>query len=412
MKAVVLAAGKGTRLEPLTNTVPKGMLPIAGRPILEHVVLALKKGGVREIVMVVGYKSEVVKDYFSNGEGLGIRIDYVTQKEKLGTGHALSLARMKEDFLALNSDTLISPAAVRDIVREHKGDATISVKRAADARNYGVVVLKGGRVAEVVEKPSSKTPGLINAGIYAFSPAIFESIEKTEKSPRGEYELTSSINHLIKDGGKVRSVEIKGLWEDVGTPWSYLDANGAALRAVKEETKGEVEDFVKIKGKLSLGENSVICSGCYIEGPVFIGADCVIGPNAYLRSYATLGNGCRVGSSVEIKNTIIMENTKVPHLSYVGDSIIGRGCNLGAGTKVGNLRLDEGVVKMRVKGKLVSTGRKKLGCIIGDNVKTGLNVMINAGRKIGENSLIGPGVIVYHDVKPGSTVLQKQKLER
>jgi bifunctional UDP-N-acetylglucosamine pyrophosphorylase/glucosamine-1-phosphate N-acetyltransferase len=110
---------------------------------------------------------------------------------------------------------------------------------------------------------------------------------------------------------------------------------------------------------------------------------------------------------VEIKNSIIMDNTKVPHLSYVGDSIIGRGCNLGAGTKVGNLRLDYGEVKMRIKGELTGTGRKKFGCVIGDNVKTGLNVMINAGRKIGNDSMIGPGVIVYHDVAPGSFILEK-----
>lgn len=293
------------------------------------------------------------------------------------------------------------------MLRFHGGGTTLALRRLEDPENYGAVLLEGERVVKLVEKPGRKVSPLINAGIYVFSPEIFEAVRKTRKSRRGEYELTSSINLLVEEGKLVRGVEIGGLWEDVGTPWSYLDANRTALDLMGEEIKGVVEDYVKIKGKVYLGEGSVIRSGSYIEGPVYIGENCIIGPNAYLRAYATIGDGCRVGSAVEIKNSIIMDNTKVPHLSYVGDSIIGRGCNLGAGTKVGNLRLDYGEVKMRIKGELTGTGRKKFGCVIGDNVKTGLNVMINAGRKIGNDSMIGPGVIVYHDVAPGSFILEK-----
>jgi bifunctional UDP-N-acetylglucosamine pyrophosphorylase/glucosamine-1-phosphate N-acetyltransferase len=411
MKAVILAAGKGTRLEPLTNTTPKCMLPLAGKPILEHIVLALKGAGITDMVMVVGYRSEAVMDYFGDGADCGVKLSYVTQEEKLGTAHALGMAKIEEDFLALNGDTLISSQTLGEVLRFHEGSATIALRRVENPRNYGAVVLEDDRVVKLVEKPKKKVSPLINAGIYVFSPEIFDAVRKTGKSERGEYELTSSINLLIEGGNPPRGVEIKGPWEDVGTPWNYLDANHAALDSMEEGIKGEVEDNVKIKGALSLGENSVIRSGCYIEGPVFIGDDCVVGPNAYLRAYATLGKGCRVGSAVEVKNSILMENTKVPHLSYVGDSIIGRNCNLGAGTKVGNLRLDEDMVKMRVKGELVNTGRKKLGCVMGDNVKTGLNVMVNAGRRIGQSTLIGPGVIVYRDVKAGSVVLKKQELE-
>ena len=106
-----------------------------------------------------------------------------------------------------------------------------------------------------------------------------------------------------------------------------------------------------------------------------------------------------------------MDNTKIPHLSYVGDSIIGRNCNLGAGTKVGNVRLDQGIIKMRINQNLMDTAMQKLGCVVGDNVKTGLNVMINSGRKISQDASIGPGVIVYKDIKSKSTILKKQELE-
>lgn len=411
MKAVILAAGKGTRLEPLTNTIPKGMLPLAGKPILEHILRALRGAGILDVIMVVGYKSKAIMDYFRDGAEYGVKLSYVTQEEKLGTAHALRMVDLKEDFMALNGDTLISSQILEKVLRSHKGSATLALRHVENPRNYGAVVLDGDRVVRLVEKPGKKVSPMVNAGIYVFSPEIFEAIRKTEKSGRGEYELTSSINLLIEEGSPVRGIEIKGLWEDVGTPWNYLDANRAALDSIEGKIKGDVEDYVKIKGTVYLGENSVIRSGCYIEGPVYIGSNCVIGPNAYLRAYATLGDGCRIGNAVEIKNSIIMDNTKVPHLSYVGDSIIGRNCNLGAGTKVGNLRLDYGVVKMRIKGKLQSTGRKKFGCLLGDNVKTGLNVMINAGRKIGNDSLIGPGVIVYHDVEPGSFIRLKQKLD-
>jgi bifunctional UDP-N-acetylglucosamine pyrophosphorylase/glucosamine-1-phosphate N-acetyltransferase len=144
---------------------------------------------------------------------------------------------------------------------------------------------------------------------------------------------------------------------------------------------------------------------------VSIGKNTVVGPNAYLREFTTIGDNCHIGSSVELKNSIILNGTKIPHLSYVGDSIIGRDCNLGAGTLVGNLRLDNANVKMRIKGELVDSRRRKLGCVVGNNTKLGLNVMINSGRKIGNNCMVGPGIVVYKDIPDGSTVRLKQELE-
>ncbi|MBI5254017.1 MAG: glucose-1-phosphate thymidylyltransferase, partial [Euryarchaeota archaeon] len=190
------------------------------------------------------------------------------------------------------------------------------------------------------------------------------------------------------------------------------DSNQEMLGRMEERIWGEIEEFVKRRGKLYLGKKSIIKSGSYIEGPVCIGDNTIIGPNAYLRSFTSIGDDCKIGNGVEVKNSIIMDRTNVPHLSYIGDSIIGKNCNIGAGTLVGNLRLDEKNVKMRIRSELKDTGRRKFGCLIGDNVKIGLNVMINAGRKIGSNSLIGPGVIVYKDIPPNSFILQKQALKK
>ncbi|RLG57962.1 MAG: glucose-1-phosphate thymidylyltransferase, partial [Candidatus Hydrothermarchaeota archaeon] len=342
---------------------------------------------------------------------LGVKINYAEQNERLGTAHALSMVYLDEDFLALNGDTIITSKALEKLIKNHEGKVTLGLKKVDDPRNYGVVELEKDRVLKIVEKPKEKISDLANAGIYVFSPEIFKAIEKTPKSERGEYEITTSINIMIENGEEVKGVVFEDIWLDIGTPWGYLDANKVMLERMEERIEGEVEENVTIKGKLVLGKNSVIKSGSYIEGPVYIGENTKIGPNTYLRSFSTIGNNCKIGNAVEIKNSIIMDYTNVPHLSYVGDSIIGRRCNLGAGTKVGNLRLDERNVKMRIKGKLVDTGRRKMGCLIGDNVKFGLNVMINSGRKIGSNSKIGPGVIVYSDIPKNSLVVVKQELE-
>lgn len=412
MKAVILAAGRGTRLEPVTSDLPKCMLPLAGKPVLEHMVEAIREIGIDEISMVIGYKGEAIRGYFEDGKSHRVSIKYIEQEKRLGTAHALGLKKFSTDFLAINGDTMISSGDIKRVVDEHNADATLGVKRLEDALHYGVVKMKDSKVVEIVEKPKKSAPGYINAGIYVFSPKIFDAIAKTKSSKRGEYEITSSIQMMIDEGLNVRALELKDPWSDIGNPWNYLDSNQLMMEKMEEKIEGEVEEFVKVKGTLHLGKGSVIRSGTYIEGPAYIGENTIIGPNAYLRGFASIGSNCRVGNAVEIKNSIIMDHTYIPHLSYVGDSIIGRNCNFGAGTLVGNLRLDERSVKMRIRGALEDTGRRKMGCIVGDNVKTGLNVMINAGRKIGQNSMIGPGVIVYHDVPPNSFILEKQEVRK
>jgi NDP-sugar pyrophosphorylase family protein len=166
------------------------------------------------------------------------------------------------------------------------------------------------------------------------------------------------------------------------------------------ENLGEVEPGVTIKGPVSIGRGTVVKTGSYIEGPVIIGENCRIGPNCYIRGCTTIGNECHIGAAVELKNTIVMNRTAVPHLNYIGDSVIGEGCNFGAGTKVANLRLD----KKNIFINGIDTRRRKLGAVIGDNVQTGINTSINVGTIIGSNTGIGPGAVVTGAISPDSRI--------
>jgi bifunctional UDP-N-acetylglucosamine pyrophosphorylase/glucosamine-1-phosphate N-acetyltransferase len=202
------------------------------------------------------------------------------------------------------------------------------------------------------------------------------------------------------DQGHCLSYQKIDCWLDLSYPWDLLPANESLLAGIEPQKLGEVEENVVMKGVVSIGKGTIVRSGSYIVGPVLIGQDCDIGPNCYIRPHTSIGDGCRIGSAVEVKNSIIMNGSKIPHHNYVGDSIIGEECNLGAGTKIANLRLDGKEIWVGDRG----TKRRKLGAIIGDRVETGINACINVGALIGNNTHIGPGAIVSGVIAPDSRI--------
>lgn len=416
MQAVILTAGEGTRMRPLTLTRPKTMLPVAGKPILQHTPEALTDNGVGEIVMITGYHEEAVRDHFGDGSDFGAEISYIRQEERLGTAHAIGHASevIEDDFIALNGDIIIDPLLIDDLISEYlkRSPETFMVLREVENPGpFGAVKLDGDRVTEIIEKPGPGTDAgnLINTGIYVFSPAIFDYIERTPLSGRGEYEITDSIMMQVSDDLPVTGLVSGRDWIDVGRPWELLDAGEKLMKDLESSFEGEVEDGVTIHGPVVIGPGTIIRSGTYIQGPVYIGRDCDIGPNSYLRAYTCIGNGVSVGNAVEIKNSIIMDGTNVNHLSYVGDSVIGMNCNIGAGTNIANLQFNDGPVKMKVKEESLDTGRRKLGAVFGDGVKTGVNSSFNPGVKIGKNSCIGPGCVIYEDVPSDKLLILKQE---
>jgi bifunctional UDP-N-acetylglucosamine pyrophosphorylase/glucosamine-1-phosphate N-acetyltransferase len=395
MKAVILAAGEGTRMRPLTRNRPKVMLPIGNRPLLEHVIEQVRDAGISEFVLVVGYQGDTIVEYFGGGSALGVKIDYIIQEERLGTAHAIGTARSLIDdrFLVLNGDVMITSAQVRTLlVRDEV--AVMAAMEVADPSRFGVLEVDGGYVVRLHEKPEKPPTDLANAGIYVFEPEVFGAIDSTPVSTRDECEITRTIQDMIEGGIHMGYQILDGTWLDIGRPWDLLDANMEYLKTISKAILGEVEDDVHIHGPVIVGEGARVRSGAYIEGPVIIGPDCDIGPNCYIRPYTSLGRGVRIGNAVEIKASIIMDRTHVGHLSYVGDSIIGSDCNFGAGTKVANLRHDGANIKVKIKGIMVDSGHRKLGTIMGDNVHTGINSMLNVGSMIESDTNINPGEFV------------------
>ena len=419
MKAVVLAAGEGTRLKPITLTRPKHLIRVGGKLLLEHCLNALKAVGIEETLIVIHYMGDAIRTYFGDGKNFGLRISYVEQKEVLGTGNAVSIAEpyVKEDFVLVYGDLLFSVDALKKVVAIHEREkpaATMAVVPVEKPENYGIVELENSHVKNIIEKPSrDKAPtNLANAGIYVFSTEIFEKIKQTKASVRGEWEITDAISLLLKEK-TVLGVEIsKDEWLDIGRPWDLLKANRWILQRTEHKVLGTVENGAHLIGPVSVAETSRIRSGAYIEGPAFIDEESDIGPNCYIRPCTSIGKKVRIGNACEIKNSIIMDNTHIGHLSYVGDSIIGENCNLGAGTITANYRLDAKTIKMKIKDKVVDSERTKLGAVLGDNVKAGINTLFMPGVKVGCNSWIGPNVVVYRDLPPNTITLLKQSLEQ
>ena len=417
MKAVVLAAGEGVRLQPITANRPKHLIRVGGKPILQHCLEAIKASGINDAVIVTHYIGDAIRQHFGDGTKLGLKIEYIEQATVLGTGNAAGVAEpfVDGEFVLVYGDLLFNPEALRRVVglfAAEKPVAVMAVVPVDKPESYGIVELSNqNRIERIVEKPThNKAPSnLANAGLYAFSAEIFKKIRNVKASVRDEVELTDALSLLVKDGKSVLATEIsKTDWLDIGRPWDLLEANCWVLKRMKHEVYGNVENGAHLVGPVTVSETARVRSGAYIEGPTFIGEGSDVGPNCFIRACTSIGENVRVGNACEIKNSIIMDHTHVGHLSYLGDSILCERCNLGAGTIMANYRFDSGAVKMVVKEKLVDTGRRKLGAILGDEVKTGVNSVLMPGVKVGANSWVGANFMVERDLPPNTVVLLKQ----
>jgi bifunctional UDP-N-acetylglucosamine pyrophosphorylase/glucosamine-1-phosphate N-acetyltransferase len=366
--------------------------------MMEHLVLAARDAGITEFIFVVGYYEREIRNHFGDGSALGVKITYVTQRHQLGTADALrsTAGLVNGKFLLLNGDMVLQSDDIRELCNEKA--PCVGIHQTDHPKDYGVVTIEGDRITGLEEKSEEPKSNLVNAGAYLFEPDIFDLLSEIKISGRGEFELTDALEVYIREG--TLTAHPLNYWLDVGQPWDLLDANEALIASMHHEQHGIIEDGCTIPETVSIGKGTIIRAGTYIEGSCVIGENCIIGPHAYIRGSTAIGDGCHIGHATEIKNSIIMPGTKIPHFNYIGDSVIGSNCNFGAGTKIANLRHDNATVK--VCGR--TTGRRKFGAIIGDNVLFGINCSINVGSLVGSNARIAPHSLVEGCIEEGSVI--------
>jgi glucose-1-phosphate thymidylyltransferase len=381
MKAVILAAGEGTRLEPLTNLRPKPMLPVANRPLLEYVVEAVAEAGITEIVLVVGYHRERIQSHFGNGDDWGVDIEYVGQDKQLGTGDAVLQAApyVTDDFVVLNGDRVIEPGLIEAVVEERRvtGDVVMSVTRVEEPHLYGVVDVRDGLVKRLTEKP---TPGetdsdLINAGVYGFGPAVFDEIRATD--PNGELELTAMLGRLI-DGQPVRAVQNRGDWLDVTRPWDLLTVNGRILdrRGPLWEDSATGIDVSNVSEKTAVGGNAALQPGAVVLRGCALGDNVTVKPNAY------------------VENSVLLSDVTIGPGAVVKDCVIGANATVGPNTTI------EGGTADVLLGDTVHRG-VRFGAIVGDNTVLHANVSVETGTIVGDDVTVGTGSVVSGSVDTG-----------
>lgn len=405
MKAVILAAGEGVRCRPLTATRSKVMLPVANKPILEHVIDSLSKNDIKDIIIVVGYERERIMNYFGDGIELDVNIRYVHQKAQLGTAHAIKQAADlmgKDDryFMVLNGDNVIEPQTINNLIEKHSGNATILTTKKEHICGYGVVIASGKKVTKIIEKPTSELSHIINTGIYIFDQNIFERIEHTPISPLGEYAITDTIQKMIDDGMEVDQVVTRSLWRDAVFAWDLLKDNSIFLsRSEDYKIEGTVEEGAVIHGNVSVGNNTVIRAGTYIAGPVMIGNNCEIAPNVVILPSTTIGDNVSIGSFTQIQNSIIMDDTRIRSHGSISNSVIGMNNSIGPYF----VAEDREKVKIEMEEQLHIA--EKLGAITGDDITIGHRVLLKAGCIISHNCRIDSGKTISGTLPENSIVV-------
>jgi len=391
---VVLAAGEGTRLRPLTQNRPKPMLPAANRPILEHVLETLVEAGVSRLVVVVGYKRDRVQEHFGP-TFRDVPIDYVVQDKQLGSGHAVMQARTTVDgpVLVLNGDRVIEPSMVEAVARRFAttGSPALALLEHPRAHTYGAVRLDGDRVVELVEKPAEGAFRLINAGIYAVDEVLFDRLETTPRT-EGELGLTEALAAHVDDGGRLEGVMTDGLWADATYPWDMLVLSRAILETGRI-LHPEARTSVHVAPSASVHETAVL------EAPVVVGPDCEIGPGVALGPHAAVGRNVTVGANATILNSLVDADSRVGAGSTLIDCVTGQDVALGAGTTVAG-----GPAEVALDGRIFHS--EDLGAVFGDRVRVDGAVTAEPGALVGPEATIESGVVVDGYVQRGARVVR------
>ncbi len=384
--AVILAAGEGSRLRPFTHETPKGMLPVLNRPILEHILMALKDAGIKNVVMVVGYKKDRIKSYFKNGGKWGLSIKYANQRKQLGTLHALKQSKSKaqsySNILVLPGDNLVEGTDISNLLSSGVNSALITESETPS--KYGVCVLKNKVLEDIIEKPDvaelPSLPNTISTGIYFLAKEKYDQLVSLVSD--GVYKMTGGIDEMISGNDIELSAVKSKTWVDIVYPWDMAAVNLVALRKVAPSSAGTVEKGVNIRGRVLIGSGSLARSGAYLEGPTVCGRGCDIGPGSYIGS-SVIGDNTTVGSNTVVRSSVIMEDTYIGPGCTIENSVIGPGVSVGS-----NVSVYRGRGVYNVNEEFFPL--EDIGSVVGPDSKIGANTVISPGSILGADVEIAP----------------------
>jgi glucose-1-phosphate thymidylyltransferase len=372
MQAVILAAGEGKRLRPLTRNRPKALIPVANNPIIDYPIQALAGCGIRDIVVVVGYRKEHMIRYLDR---LDIPVQIVEQKKQLGTADALLHAEplVRDDFLVVPGDNYIDAGSIAKI-KDQKN--ALLVKDHPYPSNFGVVIMRNNEVSCIIEKPEHAPSFTVSTGIFSLSREFFSYI----KGP----DLTDAVNEMIRQGGHLSAVTSSD-WQDAVYPWDLLALNIKTLSKIAPEKSGTIDRDARITGTVRIGRGVKVGSFTTITGPVVIGENTEIGSHCCIGPHVSIGARVKIEPFTILKNALLMNDAATGSHSLVREAVIGEGSSLADHTTVA-----PGVPMLEIEDTLI---RGRFGCVLGDQVRSD-PFCIYQGAIVGNNARIRGGKLI------------------
>ena len=336
MKALVLAGGRGTRLRPITNTINKHLIPIAGRPMIFRVLDDVAECGIKDVIINLNQGDKEIPAAIGDGSAWGLNVQYIEQKVPNGMMYPILLAESligNEEFVLLAGDNILS-GGIKKYYQEFLNSdsaAHLLVTRVKNWERFGVAVVENGLVTKTVEKPKEFVSDLAVTAIYFYRPPIFEAMKNVEPLQKGngkmpEYYPPPAHQWLIDNGHKVTVSEVTGWWKDTGKPEALLEGNSLILHDIETDIKGEVANDVIVEGKVQIGVGTKINDDVKIRGPVVIGDNCNL-EHCYIGPYTSIGNNVKI-KQAELEHSIVMNNVEIDTTKRIVDSILGESCKV------------------------------------------------------------------------------------
>lgn len=413
MQAIILAAGESSRFRPLSEGKHKSLVKIMGKPLIEWTIEAVKRAGVKNIIIIQSPDSNLEK-HLGDGSLFGVKLSYLVQEEAKGMGNAVMKAEslIEEDYFFVLNPYIFNADEFLNLMAEKKKSANADLvllgTKTDKPWRYGILDIKDDKVISIVEKPrAGEQPSDIKVvGIYLLPKDFFGYYKRVKEH---DYAYEDALALYMKERN-VKVVITEKTTPTLKYPWDLFGVNKMIMDNFIKERKidesAKIAKNVIIDGPVLIEENVTIFENAVIKGPCYIGKGCKIGNNALIRDYTNLEDGVLIGANAEVVRSIFEARSHI-HSGYLGDSIIGEDARIGAGIITANVKIDRQEIRPKVKGKEIETKLTSLGMIIGSGAHFGIGVKTMPGIMVGSHSVIGPGSTVMKNVPSDSVFYNK-----